>query len=450
MTAPPDPRRRSGAPLWPPLAAEPAHRWPRAADDRAGVAALRRPPGQPDTPASLGRALKHAKVLANALDRPVTPGNRVELLLDGPATHGAMREAIEQAQDHINLESYIVEADGPGRELLELLVTKRREGVRVNVLYDGFGSLRGREQFAEPLRRAGAQLCEFNPLVPWRRRLPRAFHLRDHRKLLVVDGRVAFTGGVNISSVYATGPSATLRGSAETRSPDEVPWRDTHVRIEGPVVASLQRLFLDHWQKETGRPAQAARYFPALRPTGEHHVGVAACEAGRGRNPFHRALLEAIDAAEERVWLTAAYFVPPRRLVRSLMRAAARGVDVQVVVPSVSDAPVVLYAGRASYGRLLRAGVRLHERRDALLHSKTAVIDGVWAAVGSSNLDWRSVLHNAEANVVVLDEGFAQGLEAVFRDDVARSRTLDARSWHRRGWRRRLLEWVAARFEYFL
>ncbi|AKJ30587.1 cardiolipin synthetase [Caldimonas brevitalea] len=392
------------------------------------------------------RASRHARTLAHALDRPVTPGNRVEVLIDGPATYEAMFAAIDAARDHINIESYIVEADGPGDELARRLIAKRRQGVKVNLLYDGFGSVRTSAQYFEQLRRAGVELCEYNPLSPLKNTLSRALHLRDHRKLLIVDGRVAFTGGINISSVYSAPSSAT----AGRRASEESEWRDTHVRVEGPVVATLQRLFLDHWCGQTHGAAQRARYFPQLRAVGEHHVGVAACDAGRRRNPFYRALLRAIATAEQRIWVTVAYFVPTRRLLRALCAAARRGVDVRLVLPGISDSWAAMHAGRAHYGRLLRAGVRIYERHDALLHAKTTVIDGVWSTVGSSNLDWRSFLHNAEANVVVLDAGFADALEKVFQRDLQCSTEVQLSDWRGRGWKAKSLEWLAARFEFLL
>ena len=172
---------------------------------------------------------------------------------------------------------------------------------------------------------------------------------------------------------------------------------------------------------------------------------MASCDAGRRRNPFYRALLKAIDAAQEQVYVTTAYFVPTRRLLRALAAAARRGVDVRLVLPSESDAWAPLHAGRSHYGRLLQAGVRVYERQGALLHAKTTVIDGVWATVGSANLDWRSFVHNAEANAIVLDADFGAQMEAVFLHDVAASREVTLQEWHARGWLRRMQEGLASR-----
>ncbi|MGH6623993.1 MAG: phospholipase D-like domain-containing protein, partial [Burkholderiaceae bacterium] len=242
-----------------------------------------------------------------------------------------MFAAIDAARESINIESYIVEDDGPGRELAELLIRKCLQGVRVNLIYDSFGSWSTRSRYFEVLRAAGVRLLEFNPINPLRHPIAWSMHLRDHRKLLVVDGRTAFIGGVNISSVYSTHKSAR-------RAPDGPfkHWRDTHLCIEGPVVACLQQLFLDHWRATAGDDAQTARYFPPLEHVGDQRVAVAACSAGRRRNPLYRALLGAIEGARYSIHLTAAYFVPTRRLERALMRAARRGVDVRLALPGVS------------------------------------------------------------------------------------------------------------------
>ncbi|WP_280156230.1 phospholipase D-like domain-containing protein [Piscinibacter sp. XHJ-5] len=410
---------------------------------------LRLPAGRRDDPPAWQPLRRHARVLMRALRRRLVAGNRFELLIDGPATYAAMFDAIAAAREHIHLESYIVEAEGPGAELAQRLLAKAREGVRIHLLYDGFGSRGTRSSYFQLLRDAGVQVCEYNPLRSWGSLLSRSVHLRDHRKLLVVDGRVAFLGGVNISGVYSAGSSSEQARHANDAKPPP-PWRDTHVRIAGPLVGDLQALFVDHWNRHAReRIVEDDRPKP-LPSVGPHRAAIACCEAGRRRNPFYRALLRAIDAAQQRVMLTTAYFVPTRRLLRALAAAARRGVDVQLVLPSRSDAWAPLHAGRSHYGRLLQAGVRVFEREGALLHAKTAVIDGVWAAVGSANLDWRSFVHNAEANAIVLDGGFGAEMEAVFRRDVAASREVTLEEWHRRGWFQRMREALARRFEFLL
>ncbi len=400
----------------------------------------------------------HAAELTRRIGEPLLSGNRVELLKDGPAAFASMFAAIEQARDHINIESYTIEAGGPGEELARLLVKRCAEGVRVNLLFDSVGSLMTSAEYFGGLRRAGVSLCEYNPVQRWRALLGRALHLRNHRKLMVIDGRIGFIGGMNISTVYASGSSpmaaaAAAMGAASTPAADaesEPGWHDLHLRIEGPVVGRLQQLFTRHWQRHADAPMQSARYFPPLTAVGTQRVSVAACEAGRRANPVYSALLGAIDTAQSRVLLTTAYLVPPRRLLRALIRAAERGVAVELLLPGKSDFWAPLHAGRSHYSALLRAGVQIHEHHDSLLHAKACVIDGVWSSVGSSNADWRSFVHNAEANVVVIDEDFGVLLEEAFREDVSRARHVDADRWSRRSAWARFKESMARRFEYLL
>jgi cardiolipin synthase len=414
-------------------------------------------PTRPPMPPAPTDASVHAAALVRSLGRPLLGGHRVDLLLDGPETYAAMFEAIAQARDHINLESYMIEPEGPGAELAHRLAERARAGVRVNLLFDSVGSIGTTSAYFHRLERAGINVCEFHPLRRLSTLLTRALHLRDHRKLMVVDGRIGFIGGVNISKRYGSGPTSHADARRADRPAPDVaadpmasPWRDTHLRVEGPVVAHLQRLFTTHWRQASMRPMEAATYFPPLRPAGEQRVALAACDAGRRSNPFYRALLAAIDAAQHRVLITTAYLVPPRRLLRALGRAAQRGVEVHVLLPGVSDVWAALHAGRSHYARLLRAGVHIHERHDRFVHAKTCVIDGVWSTVGSSNFDWRSILHNAEANLLVLDAGLAARMERVFRDDVAAAREIEPRGWARRGWLQRAREALAMRFQFFL
>ena len=397
----------------------------------------------------------HAHALVAGLAEPLVTGNRVDLLQDGPGTYAAMFEAIDNARDHVNLESYILEAEGPGEEFARRLIARAKAGVRINVIYDSFGSLGTPASYFDHLRANGVNVCEYNPLSRLGNLLSRALHLRDHRKLMVVDGRIGFIGGVNISSVYSAGssPLASIGGSGghqEEAAADKPGWRDTHVRVEGPIVAQLQRLFMRHWSRHSSIALRGTHYFPPIAPAGSQRVALAACDAGRRRNPFYRALLSALDASQHRIFLTTAYLVPTRRLMRSLLRAARRGVDVHLMLPGVSDFWAPLQAGRSHYTRLLRAGIHLHELHDTLLHAKTCVIDGLWTTVGSSNLDWRSFLHNAEANLVVLYAGLALEMERVFMDDVARAKEIVRAEWAKRGWRQRIVETLARRFEFFL
>lgn len=400
--------------------------------------------------------LQH-QALTRSLSRPVLGGNRIDLLRDGPETFASMFEAVDGARDHINVASYIVEDQGPGEELLTRLVAQRRRGVRVNLAFDSAGCWGTSRRVFEALRRDGISLLEHHPVGQLRTWLSQALQRRNHRKLMIVDGRTGFIGGLNISGVYSGSSPLTKHKSADANanaSADafaQADWRDTHVRVRGPIVNELQQLFIDQWKQHTGRaPAGEAHYFPIPHAAGAQRAGLAAAECGPGHNDFYRALLAAVNAARSKVYITTAYFVPPRRLMRALTESARRGVDVQLVLPGRSDFWAPIHAGRWHFGTLLRAGVRIHERHDRLLHAKTAVIDGVWATVGSSNLDWRSLVHNAEANVVVLDRDFAQQMEAMFRQDVAQCREVLLQRWLGRGGLDRMKEWTARRFEFLL
>lgn len=430
---------------------------PPALAPLAGVQAAPRAAAEWQT--ALGALARHEVRLAAELDRPPVGGNTTRLLVDGAEAYAAMFEAINGARDHVNIESYIVEAEGPGEELASLLCRKCAQGVRVNMIYDSWGSWQTSSRYFERLRDAGVALCEFNPILPWRNLmnpLAWSFNLRDHRKLLIVDGRVGFTGGVNISSVYSSGSAAApgakqeARRKARSQDPYEAHWRDTHVRIEGPVVSQLQQLFLDQWRVQTGRSVQPAHYYPALPAVGTERIAVAARGAGERRGRFYRALLAAIEEARSRIWITVGYFVPTRRLLRALIAAAERGVDVRLVLPGFSDVPAVVHAARSQYGRLLAAGARIYEHCDALLHAKTTVIDGAWASIGSHNMDWRSFVHNAECNIIVLNTAFARHLERLFDTDIVACKEITLAQWRRRGRLLRAKEWMARQVEYLL
>jgi cardiolipin synthase A/B len=408
--------------------------------------------------AMLARA-KDGKAGGDVLDRhvvleeaiagaPLSAGNDVTLLHDGPATYGAMFEAIGSARDHVNIELYIFEADEIGKRFADLLIRKRGEGVAVNVIYDSVGSIDTPPEFFRRLSAAGIQLLEFNPLNPLQLRKGWRINHRDHRKIVIVDGELAFTGGINISDVYSRGSSP---GSARARrSGRPTGWRDTNVRIAGPAVAGLQELFLASWDKQKGEPLPPRNWFPQLKPQGKHLVRVIGSSPDDAAAATYLTLVSAIAHAERFVHLTMAYFVPDRQMLDVLMDAARRGVDVKLILPSHSDFWAVFHAGRSRYSELIEAGVSIHERQVALLHAKTAVIDGVWSTVGSSNMDWRSFLHNDEVNAVILGSDFAGEMEAMFRRDLANSVRIDSEQWARRGLGNRLKEQAARIWQYWL
>ena len=371
---------------------------------------------------------------------PLILGNKVTLLQDGAATYAAMFAAIRKAQDHINLESYIIEDDETGRQFADLLLEQQGRGVQVNVIYDSVGAFNTPKPFFERLKQGRIDVLEFNPINPLAAKTPWLINNRDHRKLLVVDGSTAFIGGINISSVYSSG--SVVRGTAKVPE-STVAWRDTDLQIEGPVVGELQKLFMETWEKQRGKPLTPKKYFPELKPQGKDIVRAIGSTPDDPYSLMYLTLISAIGNAERRVYLTHAYFVPDPQLLQSLTDAAGRGVDVKLILPSHSDSAMVFHAGRSHYSTLLKAGVKLYERRGALLHSKTAIIDGVWSCVGSTNLDWRSFLDNDEVNAVILGREFAQQMQAMFASDLEASEAIDLESWERRPLSFRFKEWMA-------
>jgi cardiolipin synthase len=373
-------------------------------------------------------------------DSPLVLGNKATLLQDGGATYAAMFAAIEQAKDHINLETYIIEDDATGREFANQLLAAQARGVQVNLIYDSVGGFNTPRAFFERLIHAGVAVLEFNPLNPLAAKSAWLINNRDHRKLLIVDGKSVILGGINISNVYASG--SVLRRASKTQSNDVV-WRDTDLQLEGPVVAEFQKLFMQTWQKQQGGVLADKNYFPPLTHQGKDIVRAIGSTPDDPYSLIYLTLISAIGNAEKHIHLTNAYFVPDPQLLKALTDAAVRGVDVQLILPSQSDSALVFHAGRAHYSGLLNSGVRIFERQDALLHAKTATIDGVWSTVGSTNLDWRSFLDNDEVNAIVLGREFATQMQAMFQKDLAASQVIDPITWADRPLVFKLKEWLA-------
>jgi cardiolipin synthase len=371
---------------------------------------------------------------------PLVLGNKVTLLQDGAATYAAMFAALGQARDHINLESYIIEDDEIGRQFADLLLARQAQGVQVNVIYDSVGAFNTPPAFFERLRAGGIAVLEFNPINPLAAKKEWLLNHRDHRKLLLIDGSTAFIGGINISSVYASG---SVVKPSKKAAVNPLAWRDTDLQIEGPVVAELQKLFIETWNKQQGPPLAAKTYFPVLRAQGKNIVRAIGSTPDDPFSLIYLTLIAAIGHAERQVQLTSAYFVPDPQFVNALIAAAQRGVEVQLILPSHSDSAIVFHAGRSHYAVLLQAGVKIYERQGALLHAKTALIDGVWSSVGSTNLDWRSFLDNDEVNAVILGQPFAAQMQAMFSKDIEASRAIDRAQWARRSPLLRLQEWGA-------
>jgi cardiolipin synthase len=377
---------------------------------------------------------------------PLTTGNEVRLLQDGPETYRAMFAAIQAAQDHINLETYILDDDEVGRRFADALIAKQGQGVQVNLIKDSVGTIGTPPEFFQRMARSGIRVLEFNPINPLAARKAWELNQRDHRKLLIVDGRTAFLGGINISGVYSGGSFKQRQGAR----PGQVAWRDTHLQLRGPVVADLQKLFLATWAAQKGPPLASKNYFPPPQNAGRTVVRAMGSSPEEPFSQIYATLLSAIGSAETSVRLTNAYFAPDPQLLAALEAAAQRGVDVTLLLPSQTDSWLVFHAGRRHYARLLRAGVKIFERRDVILHSKTALVDGVWATVGSTNLDWRSFLHNHELDAVVLGADFGRQLQAVFDRDLAVSDQITLEAWQRRGLDLRVKELFSRAWEYWL
>jgi cardiolipin synthase len=357
----------------------------------------------------------------------------------------SMMEAIGAAKDHINLETYIFDQDPVGIQFAELLMARQRAGVQVHVIYDAIGTIGTPQVFFDAMRDAGVRLVAFNPINPLKLTGPWSPNNRDHRKILVVDGKIAFTGGVNISSTYAN--SSLFRSKSRTSA--KVGWRDTHLRIEGPAVATLQWEFLNSWANQVAPALSDSNFFPKLAAAGNHLVRILA-SGPDGDQDIYAAYILAINAAVKSVHITCAYFVPDVQILNALTQAARRGVEVKIILPGVMESGLVFYAGHSFYTEMLASGIRLYELQIAVLHAKTAVVDRTWSTVGSTNIDTRSFLHNYEINAVVFDGAFGEALESAFEEDLRFSTEVTQAQWAQRPLSDRLKEWAARRLEYWL
>jgi cardiolipin synthase len=365
-------------------------------------------------------------------------GNKVSLLFDGPQTMGAMAAAIAAAKDSINLETYIFEQDEMGLRFADLMMRKQREGVQVNIIYDCVGTLGTPEAFFDGMRRAGIHLCPFHPVSPLAHLGRWKINHRDHRKILVVDGKVGFTGGANISETYAHGSLFHRKG----KKPASLGWRDTQVRIEGPAVAELQLLFVENWFSQQERGLDPKIYFPPLAPAGDKTVRVVGTGPGSDFE-IYRAYIQAFEQARQTIHLTAAYFVPDAQLVKALTEAARRGVQVELILTSVNDSGMVHQASQSYYQDLLAAGIRVFQLNSSILHAKTGVVDGHWSTVGSTNMDMRSFIFNKEINIMVTGDAFGREMEDAFKEDLKNSTEITAKDWAKRPESARVKEWAA-------
>jgi cardiolipin synthase A/B len=388
---------------------------------------------------------RYTAVVESVTESPVTKGNKVTLLSDGKAAYAAMFKAIQGARDHINLETFIIDDDNVGREFSDLLLRKRAEGVQVNLMYDSYGNHTNPAAFFQRLRDGGIQVVEFNPINPLKAHGNWLLAHMDHRKILIVDGKIAITGGVNISSVY----SSSLSGWHKNKG-TPLPWRDTDVQIEGPAVAEFQKLFFETWSKQNGPKLSERNYYPKMKEDGNALVRVVGSTPGADNRITFIMYVAAITFAEHSIHLTNAYFIPDDQVLKAFTDAARRGVDVKIILPETSDSMPGLYAAHYNYSELLESGVKIYERRNALLHAKTAVIDGVWSTVGSTNMDYWSLLREDEVNAVVLSREFAAEMEKTFARDLEQSHQIKREAWEKRPLLLKMGEWCAHLFDHWL
>ena len=383
----------------------------------------------------LERKVKHRHCVADPqfkremsvlLGPAIVGGNRVQPLHNGDAIFPAMLEAIRGARSNITMETYIYWSDEIGRTVAEALSERARAGVRVHLVVDWAGSLKMDDELLDLMQDNGVRLERYRPL--------RWYNLgrmnnRTHRKLLIVDGRIGFTGGVGIADQWT--------GNAQ----DPEHWRETHFRVDGPVVAQMQAAFNDNWIKTTGELLNGADYFPALEPAGDADAHLFIASPAGGSESMHLMYLTAIAAACESIDLSAAYFVPDPLICEALLVACQRGVRVRVLLPGkYLDSETVRYSSKASWGELLEGGVEIHEYQPTMIHVKLLVVDRELVSVGSTNFDLRSFRLNDEASLNVYDRGFAQSMTEAFERDLERAVQYDHAMWKRRSLREKLVE----------
>ncbi len=367
--------------------------------------------------------------------RVAVDGNRVRVLQDGLESYPAMLAAIGRARRSVYLETYIFNDDRTGRAFAEALATAAAAGRDVALLYDSLGSWRTPARLFLELASRGVKVLAYKPLAPWRRGW--GWTRRDHRKQLLLDGAVGYTGGINIGDQWARAEDGGLA------------WHDTMVEIAGPVVAQMEALFREVWRREANRQGRSLRLRPrvARRPP---PAPPAAAEADGGhedvdvwiignrelsrRRSIRKAYRFAIARARRYIFIANAYFVPDRAILRALRRARSRGVRVALILPGASDLQAVQWASRATYDRLLSWGIEIHHWCPPVIHAKTAVIDGVWSTVGSYNLDHQSLHYNLEITAVLLSRRIGERLERIFRDDFLQCERIDPERWRRRPW----------------
>lgn len=367
--------------------------------------------------------------VGSILAQPFLPGNRVTPLINGDQIFPAMLQAIRSAQRSVTFETYIYWSGRIGRQFADALVSRARAGVRVHVLLDWMGCFKMENRIVRAMKRAGVDLQYYHPLR-WHT-LHRANN-RTHRKILVIDGKVGFTGGVGIADCW----------TGDGQDPDH--WRDSHFQLEGPAVAQMQAAFMDNWVKTKGGILHGEPYFPALAEVGSSVAQVFMSSPGAGSNSMRLMYQLAIAAAQRSIRLSCSYFVPDAIATEALVAARRRGVRIEIIVPDGHiDIPVLRWASRSRWGPLLAAGVEIHEYQPTMYHCKVMIVDDLLVSVGSTNFDSRSFHLNDEANLNVLDAELARRLVDCFEADRCRSRRVAPEEWSGRPGYERAREYVA-------
>ncbi len=371
--------------------------------------------------------LRAAEALTAA---PIAMGNRVELLVNGDAIFPRYLETIAAAERTLNITTYAYWKGQIAVDVAEAVAERAAAGVEVNLLIDALGGAKMDRSLLGDMEDAGVTVHRFRPLKPY---AVRRLENRTHRKLLIADGRVGMTGGVGIAEEW----------TGDAQDPDH--WRDTHVRVEGPVVRGLQGAFAENWIEATGRVLAGPDHLPDIEPFDDGvPMQVTRSSAGVGDTNAEALTYLAIAAADRTLDLTSAYFVPRPAFLKALVDAAERGVALRILVPgSHIDKGIVRTAGRSVYDQLLEAGAELYEYAPTMLHAKTLTVDGCWASVGSVNFDNRSFQLHDEASLSVQDEGFAAALTRQFEHDIGRAERIEPEAWAERGVRRRAAEAVS-------
>ncbi len=384
-------------------------------------------------PLTLGESAFFPTIEAHT-DAPIMAGNRIGVLLNGDETFPIMLRDIKSAQQTITFSQYLFEGGSLARQFAEAFAERCRAGVKADILLDSHGSGKTPGEIIALMRDAGCHVEFFRrveaPVIifPWKLL---DYNYRSHRRILVIDGQVGFTGGYGIADSW----------SGDGRTAQH--WRDTNARVEGPAVKFLQAAFAESWLETTGIAIGGAGYFPALQPIGNVFAQIVRSSPAGGSFQTYMLFLITINSARKSILITNPYFIPDDVMTEALLKAAARGVRVIVLAPGEIDSRLTYTASRSHYGRLLQGGVQIFEYQPALMHAKTMVVDGIWATIGSTNFDNRSFALNQELNLTVYDATLARRLEEIFQEDVKHSKNITYEEWNSRSIFERLFELFA-------